>query len=190
MKKIIFVISLLFACFPATAQTQPADPDPWASVRFLAGKWQGAATGQAGEGTVTRHYEVILNNKFIHETNISTYPPQEKNKKGEVHEHRSFISFDKARKLLVLRQFHAEGFVNQFALNKEASTAVRLVFDSEAFENFSNKWRARETYDLLGPDEFTETFELAQPERPFQVYSKNHFKRVIAATPPASAQSK
>lgn len=46
-----------------------------------------------------------------------------KNKKGEIHEHLSFISYDKARKLLVLRQFHVEGFVNQFVFNKEARLA-------------------------------------------------------------------
>jgi hypothetical protein len=94
-----------------------------------------------------------------------------------LHDYVSYISYDKARKLLVLRQVHVEGFVNQFALNKEASTASKLVLDSENFENFSNIWRARETYDLLGKDEFIETFELASPDKPFQVYSRNHFKR-------------
>lgn len=172
------ILWFLFAAMPVAASAQPADPDPWAPVRFIAGKWEGTATGNAGDGTVVRSYEFILNQRFLHEKNTSTYPPQEKNKKGEVHDHVSYISYDKTRKLLVLRQFHVEGFVNQFALNKEASTATKLVFDSENFENFSNKWKARETYDVLGPDEFTETFELAPPEKPFQVYSRNQLKRV------------
>lgn len=67
--------------------------------------------------------------------------------------------------------------MNQFAFNKEASSAAKLIFDSEGFENLSNKWRARETYEILGSDEFTETFELAPPDKAFQVYSKNYFKR-------------
>lgn len=170
---------LLFtlACVCAPLQAQPAEPDPWAPVRMLVGKWQGTATGQSGDGTVVRSYEFVLNGKFIHETNLTTYPPQAKNRKGEIHEHRSYISVDKARKLLVLRQFHVEGFVNQFVLNRDGSTPARLVFESENFENFSNKWRARETYELLGADEFVETFELAPPDKPFQTYSRNHFKR-------------
>lgn len=178
MKRQFFLICSLVAAvaIPVGAQ-QAAEPDPWAAVRFMAGKWQGTASGQAGDGTVSRQYEFILNNKFLHEKNTSTYPPQEKNKKGEVHDHISFMSYDKARKLLVLRQFHPESFVNQFALNKEASTLTKLVFDSENFENFSNKWKARETYDLIGPDEFVETFELAPPDKPYQVYSQNQFKR-------------
>ncbi len=177
MSAIRRVLWLFVACLPAQAFAQNAETDPWASVRVLIGNWRGTATGQAGEGFVVRSYEFILNQRFIHEKNTSTYPPQEKNRKGEVHEHLSFISYDKARKLLVLRQFHPESFVNQFAFNKAESTATKLVFDSEVFENFSNKWRARETYDLLGPDEFTETFELAPPDKPYQTYSKTHFRR-------------
>lgn len=175
------LILMLVVFAPGLAYSQAAAPavDPWLPVRSMVGSWQGTATGQSGEGTVVRQYEFTLNQRFIYEKNTSTYPPQEKNRKGEVHDHVSYISYDRARKLLVMRQFHVEGFVNQFALNKEASTATRLVFDSENFENFSNKWKARETYDWLGADEFTETFELAPPDKPFQVYSRNHFKRVV-----------
>ena len=177
VKNLYRVLWQFVACLPLAASAQSAEPDPWAPVRFMAGKWEGTATGNAGEGTVVRSYEFILNQRFLHEKNTSTYPPQEKNKKGEVHDHLSYISYDKTRKVLVLRQFHVEGFVNQFAFNKDASTAAKFVFDSEVFENFSNKWKARETYEVLGPDEFTETFELAPPDKPFQMYSKNHFKR-------------
>jgi hypothetical protein len=156
---------------------QPA-PDPWAPVRFLVGHWQGTASGQPGEGTVARQYEFILGQRFLHERNTSTYPPQDRNKKGETHEHWSFLSYDRARKLLVLRQFHVEGFVNQYSFIPEESAPDRLVFEGEGFENIGSKWRGRETYRILGHDEFTETFELAPPGKPFGVYSTNHFKRV------------
>ena len=96
---------------------------------------------------------------------------------GEVHEHWSFISFDKKRKCLVLRQFHQEGFVNQFMLDAGQSAPRRLVFVSEGFENLDSKWRARETYEMSSSDAFTETFELAEPGKEFQIYSKNSFKR-------------
>lgn len=61
---------------------------------------------------------------------------------------------------------------------KQVDPAV-LVFESEAFENFSNSWKARESYEFLSNDEFIETFELAAPGKAFQVYSRNHFKRVV-----------
>ena len=58
-----------------------------------------------------------------------------------------------------------------------ASTPTRLVFDSVSFENFSNDWKARETYEVISADEFVEVFELAEPGKEFQVYSRNHFRR-------------
>ena len=169
---------LLSTTLTAAAQ----DPSPFEPVRFLVGSWDGTASGQAGDGTVKRSYEWAMNGRFIHERNVSTYAAQAKNPKDEVHEHWSMISYDRARKALVLRQFHVEGFVNQYALDAASSTATRLVFESENFENFSNRWRARETYEVLGPDEFTETFELAAPDKPLEVYSTNRFRRSAAAS--------
>ena len=52
------------------------------------------------------------------------------------------------------------------------------MFESEWFENFNNRWKARETYEVAGPDEFTETFELAAPDKPYETYSVNRFTRV------------
>jgi hypothetical protein len=78
----------------------------------------------------------------------------------------------------VLRQFHPEGFVNQYTVNNAESTPTKLVFDSERFENYDNAARARETYEVISADEFIETFELGEPGKPLQVYSRNHFKRI------------
>jgi hypothetical protein len=77
----------------------------------------------------------------------------------------------------MLRHFNEEGFINLYALNGGASTSTKLVFESVNFENFSNDWKARETYEVISSDEFVETFELAEPGKEFVVYSRNHFKR-------------
>lgn len=85
------------------------------------------------------------------------------------------MSFDKSRKKFVFRQFHVEGFVNQYVMT---STDVKtIVFASESIENIPAGFRARETYKILGPDEFTEVFEIAEPGKEFEVYSEGHFKR-------------
>ena len=170
----LIVVLALFVGGSTKAETDSGDH--WAPVRFLLGEWEGLSTGQAGEGRVSRQYEFVLAERFIRETNTSTYPAQEGNPGGEIHEHVGYFSYDKARKLVVLRQFHSEGFVNQYALSPE-SEPTKVVFASERFENFSNEWRARETYEIIGVDEFIETFELAPPGKPFEVYSKNHFTR-------------
>ena len=44
-------------------------------------------------------------------------------------------------------------------------------------ENIPAGWRARETYKILGPDEFVEVFELAEPGKNFEVYSEARYVR-------------
>jgi hypothetical protein len=154
-----------------------AREDVWAPVRFLIGDWTGEANGQPGRGTSKRSYRFVLKGRFIHEQNVSTYPPQPANPSGEVHEHQSYLSFDRARLRLVLRQFHQEGFVNQYAALAPAGGS--LVFESEAIENVPEGWRARETYTVLTPDEFLETFEVAPAGGQFAVYSQTRLKRVV-----------
>ena len=159
------------------AQAPEKKPDPWAPVRPLVGIWQGAASGEPGTGTAARRYEFVLNGRFLHERNTSTYPPQERNKAGEVHEHWSFFSYDRKRKTILFRQFHQEGFVITYALDPARSTSSKVVFESEQLENVPPTWKARETYEWTSEDAFTETFEIAQGDKPFAVYSRNQFKR-------------
>ena len=136
---------------PAVASAPATTADPWTQIRFLEGEWIGTAEGEPGIGTVHRSYQFILGYRYLHERNVSAYAPTKPNTSGEVHEHWSFISFDKKRKRLVLRQFHQEGFINQYVLVAEQSTPRRIVFESEAFENLDGRWRARETYDVRSP---------------------------------------
>ena len=171
------IIVLFLAVAAACVYAADEKPDGWQPVRFFFGQWKGTAKGEAGTGTVERSYEFILRDRFIEEHSTSTYPPQEKNKTGEVHHHLGIISYDRQRKTLMMRQFHVEGFVNLYALNQAASSSKLLVFESERFENFDNSWKARETYEIISNDEFIEIFELARPGKPFQLYSRNHLKR-------------
>jgi hypothetical protein len=159
------------------ASAQLPHTDRWTPVRFLLGTWEGTSSGHVGSGTVRREYRFVLRDQFIEERNTSTYLPQEKNPKGEVHEHISYISYDRARRQLVLRQFHGERFVIQYA-QESASSGGTLTFVSESMENTPEVWRARETYILLGPDELEEVFELAGAGKPYEVYSRTWLKRI------------
>jgi hypothetical protein len=181
--RVTLVAFCALAVSGATAAASAATPaaattDPWAQVRFLEGEWTGVAQGEPGVGTVHRSYQFVLGHRFLHERNVSAYSPKQPNTPGEVHEHWGLISYDQQRRRLVLRQFHQEGFVNQYVLVAEQSSPTRLVFTSEAFENLDGRWRARETYEVGSADEFSETFELAEPGKEFQVYSKSSFRRV------------
>jgi hypothetical protein len=156
---------------------QPAGaPDSLAPLARLVGRWTGTAEGQPGAGTVERHYERVLGARFIQIRNRSSYPPQPKNPKGETHEDIGYLSFDSARKRIVFRQFHVEGFVNQYVLEPGADFD-RLVFVSEAIENIPAGFRARETYVFSGPDRLEEIFETAEPGKDFEVYSRSRLTR-------------
>lgn len=171
-------IVLTLACAFLAAQAPSPAPDPWAPVKGLAGDWTGKCEGEPGSGTAQRSYRFVLEGRYLQERNVSTYLARQAGKPGEVHEHMSMLSYDKLRKRLVLRQFHPEGFVNQYVLDESASGPRRLVFVSEAFENLDPRWKARETYELSAPDRFTETFEIAPPGKDFSVYSRTEFTRV------------
>jgi hypothetical protein len=169
---------LVTALLPMAASSQPAAKiDVFEPLGFFVGSWGGTSEGKPGKGVYARTYALALNGKFIKVMNKSTYAPQEKNPKGEVHEDWGMLSYDKARRRFVLRQFHVEGFVNQYVAESTDDPKV-LRFVSESIENIPAGFRARETYRIVGPEEFVETFELAEPGKDFEIYSEARLTRV------------
>ena len=150
------------------------------ALQFFVGHWEGTVNGEPGSGTVERDYDLVMNERFIRVRNKSVYPPQEKNPKGETHEDFGLFSYDGNRKKHVLRQFHVEGFVNQYVEDTIAPDGKKMVFVTEAIENIPAGWRARETHQVLNDNEFTERFELAAPREEFKLYSETAFKRAKA----------
>jgi hypothetical protein len=174
----IAAIGLTLAGAPARAQcTQPAESDRFQAFRFFLGKWEGEGEGQPGKSRVSREYALVLDGRFIEVKNRSLYAPQEGNP-GEDHRDIGYISFDSSRGKHVLRQFHVEGFVNQYVHESTSEDGKTIVFVTEAIENIPPGWRARETYMLVGADELVERFELAEPGKEFELYTVNRLRRV------------
>jgi hypothetical protein len=144
----LFACGLAFGLLGAESPKPVEKTDPWTPLRAVIGKWEGDVKGEPGMGKAEREYAFVLNRRFIHVLNKSIYPPQEKNPKGETHEDVGFFSYDRAAKKLMLRQFHIEGFVNQFALDSVSDDGRTIVFISIAIENIAPGWRARETYRI------------------------------------------
>ena len=175
------IVSACLAVPSAGQTTAPPDParkaDPWQPMRGFLGSWEGDARGEPGSGKSEREYRLTLNDRFIQVNGKSTYPPQEKNPKGEVHEDVGFISYDKAAQKLILRQFHIEGFVNHYVLDGISEDGRTIVFLSAAIENIPAGWRGRETYQIVSENEFVETFAMARPGKEFATYSETRFRR-------------
>ena len=174
MRKFIF----LFLLIPLLVGAQEIKkPDVWTPFKFFIGTWTGTGKGKPGISQVERQYQSILGGKYIQINHKSVYAPQENNPKGETHEDIGFFSYDRGRKQFVLRQFHVEGFVNQFKAETIAEEGKLIVFISESLENIPAGYRAKETYRILNENEFLEIFEIAEPGKEFSVYSENRFKR-------------
>lgn len=178
MKQMYKFIAFLLSIIPVIASGQAKQDSLWKPLQFLPGTWAGTGEGEPGKGEYERTYKFILNNKFIEVNNKSTYPPSEANRnKGEVHQDIGYISYDRGRKSFMLRQFHIEGFVNQYKLDSISPDKKMIRFLSEAIENIPSGFRARETYKIISQDEFIETFEIAEPGKDFSLYTEVRFKR-------------
>jgi hypothetical protein len=172
-------IYLLLLIVSTSAYGQLTKQDSiWLPFKSFLGTWNGDSEGQPGKGRYERSYQMILNNKFIEVRNRSTYPPSTENPKGEVHEDIGYISYDRARKTFVLRQFHVEGFVNQYKIELMSSDGKTIVFISESIENVPKGFQAKETYNVINENQFNETFEIAEPGKPFGLYSKATLTKV------------
>lgn len=90
----------------------------------------------------------------------------------------ALFSHDRALKKSVLRQFHGEGFVNEYVSESVSADGKVLEFVTVRIENIPPGWKAKELYRIISPDEFVETFSLATPGKEFEVYSEAHLKRV------------
>jgi hypothetical protein len=134
--------------------------DSLGPIRFLEGKWEGKATGEPGKGVSTREYRFDLNGRFLSARNKSVYDPKSSEAKPEVHEDFGMYSYDRALKKVVLRQFHGEGFVNEYTLDSISADGKSLEFTTVRIENIAPGWRAKEAYRIVSADEFAETFSL------------------------------
>lgn len=169
MRKLFVLLFLI----PAILFGQATKKDSiWLPLKPFIGQWVGEGGGEPGKGIYERSYQFILNKNFIEIKNKSTYQPTDKHPKGEVHEDIGYFSYDKSTRKFKLRQFHIESFAIEFVLDSISADKKTIVFVSVAIENIPKGYRARETYRLISENEIEETFELAESDKEFEVYSK------------------
>jgi hypothetical protein len=176
----IFSVALLAAVLmisSSASEQSTSASNAWEPLKFFVGKWEGTGKGKPGTSKIEREYQFVLNSKYLNVQSRSVYEPQPDNPKGETHEEWGMISFDKSRKQFVFRQFHVEGFVNQYVSTNITADGKTILFTTEGIENIPAGWLARETYKIVSPDEFTETFELAGPGKDFEIYSEGRLQR-------------
>jgi hypothetical protein len=164
----IFVIVGLALAGPASAQERPVKADRWQAWRALVGVWEGTSEGKPGRGKIRLEVCFVLSERYLKVAGKADYA---NTKGGEHHEDFGYVSYDSGRKTHVFRQFHIEGFVNQYTLTRGGKPGEPIELTSESCENTPPGWRARERYTLKG-DSLEHTFELAAPNKPFELYAR------------------
>ncbi len=151
--------------------------DPWQSLRFLEGIWTGQGDGMSGVSSLTQEYAFILGGKFLQMKTRAVFEPQPKNPQGEVHEDLGIFSYDQARRLLVLRGFYVEGFVNQYRLDEVSEDGASLTFVTEQIENAPTGTKAKLIFHRIGEGEMEQSFHVAFPGQEFSCFSTNRLQR-------------
>jgi len=167
----VLPIALLIA-LNATAQS-----DSWAPLRIFEGKWEGPCTGKPGTQFSQREYRFEYGGKFLSQRDQSVYQPKSPTDKWTTRGDFGFFSYDAIQKKIVWRQFHSEGFVNEYALDSVSADGKAFEFVTYHIENFPGG-RAKKSYRVLSADEIEETFYLAPPGKDFEVYTVAHLTRV------------
>jgi hypothetical protein len=174
MRSVIFIV----LCIPVLLLGQGVRNDSlWLPFQPFIGQWTGTGGGEPGVGKYERTYQYVLGKNFVEVRNISKYPPSERQPQGEVHEDVGYFSYDQVNQQFRLRQFHVEGFVNDYVLDSITPDKRTIVFVTEAIENLPPGWKARETYRILDQNRMMEVFELAEPGKEYVEYSKVEFSR-------------
>jgi len=175
MKYLILVLLVV----PQLTLAQMTKSDSlWLPFRHFIGSWTGTGEGVDGKGTYERSYQFALNKKYIQLKSKTVYAPTKEKPKGYVHEDFGVISYDKMRKAFIFRQFHIEGFVNHYVLESISPDGKTIVFVTESIENIPKGYRCRETYTLNEANEISEAFEMAEPGKEFEPYTRASFKRL------------
>jgi len=170
----------LLLLVPSPCYGQEEDQrETWNRLQYFLGTWKGRETGKAGLGEGDRAYAFVMDGKYLAAVNTSTFEPQDMNPEGELHEDWALFSYDRLRGKIILREFHSEGFVNQYILQTTNADDRRLVFLSENIENLPPGWRARITLTIRDDDSFDETFELAAPGEEYELLLENYWTRSV-----------
>ena len=168
MTKLILLLTMA-----GTLAQAPAEKDPFAPLRALEGDWHGDISGKLGTGTGVRHYEFILDGKYLMSRHASVRVPQELSTQGDHHRQLTVWSFDSERQKLVVREFMVEGFILQSVCEVDGK-----MINCEAEEIESGPgWQAKLQLEIKSPYEFIERFWLAEPGNELELYFTNLWTR-------------
>lgn len=169
-----FLVVVLFVFLGITVQAQSG------LQRFenLVGKWDGTGEGFGNaKSKISAEYTWLMNEQFIEMKHRSVFDPTLQNPEGEVHEDVGMISYDQAENKIIFRQYHTEGYMNEYVLNDSLSTSEVLVFETRKIENFVPGGKARFTIKIISDSEIETVFDVGFPGKEMACFGTNHLKK-------------
>jgi len=169
---------LIFLVIISTVKTFSQEND-LNDLQFIIGNWNGSGQGFGNStSTISASYHFIMDNKYIEVKHESIFKPTENNPKGEHHVDSGIISYDTSRNKTIYRQFNNEGYVNQYVLKSELSTATKLIFETENIENFVPGGKARFTIQKISENEIETIFDVSFPNKEYSCFGTNKLKKL------------
>lgn len=173
MKKII---PLVIVAFLLSTQCYCQDKK-FSIFNKIIGEWHGEGSGFGNNNSrIESSFTYVMDSMYIKVINESWFEPTEKNPEGEHHVDWGIISYDKSRDKIVFRQFHIEGFVNQYILNETSSSEGNLLFESESIENLPNG-KARWNIFIKNENAFESIFDVAFDGENYTCFGINKLNR-------------
>lgn len=180
----LVLIAAMFGAIAMTGHDQPERAKPTLTnhlepFAFFLGSWLGSVDNMGREGTIRRTYTVVLDGNFVQFKTRADFDIGEDGVPAEVHQDWGMVSFDNGRDTMVVREFHTEGFVNQYVVKSISEDGRKIVLETESVENGPPGLRARLTLQVLEENEFEETFELASGDEPYRVCVSAQMHRMM-----------
>jgi len=178
--KSFFLVLLLAAAAkdkPPTTYTIPLPPKPsFAPFEWLVGEWVGKTNGHGPQGEIHLSVAFALDNRFMilrKESTLTASP-------GAPPARESWIGILSGgpNGSFLLDTYSSTGFVTRYGVTAEG-TEIRL--NSQGGPLPPQGWLFRGIIERAGESEFTETVQMAPPNRPFFDYYSARFTRASPA---------
>jgi hypothetical protein len=160
---------IVFLCLSSLAAAQTQTKRLWADWGPFLGTWQGAGSGEPGQGKGEFTFEPALQGAVLTRHNYAEYPAS-KDKPAYRHDDLMVIYLDADNKKTRADYWDNEGHVIHYDVEL---SATKLVFISNEAQPGP---RYRLSYRKTGDDELKLTFEIAPPN------DRNSFKTYIEAS--------
>ncbi len=162
---------------PPTTYAIPLPPKPDFSVLdWLVGEWTGKTAQVGAQGEIRFSVAYALEKRFmILQEEMSLAPT--KTAPASRESWMGILSADRSSTGFVLRTFSSTGFISRYRVTVEGS---EIRFNPEGGEQPPPGWLFRRVMQRLGHREFSQSVQVAPPNKPFFNYYTAQFTRMTA----------